>query len=112
MSHLTDKARAPYRNEADGLPGPDSLEAIVAENPSRRSLLRGGLFGLSVLPAMALAAYATTTVIPPSRCRRPRPTPTPTPTPTPPPSYAVNFTSVAANQDDAVYRPAPAIPST
>src|SRR3546814_10523482 len=47
MSHLTDKARAPYRGETGGLPGPDSLEAIVAENPTRRTLLRNGLFGLS-----------------------------------------------------------------
>ena len=56
MSHLTDKARAPYRGETAGLPGLDSLEAIVAENPTRRTLLRNGLFGLSVIPAMALAA--------------------------------------------------------
>ncbi|MGH6693815.1 hypothetical protein, partial [Sphingopyxis sp.] len=53
MSHLTDDARAPYRGETDTLPGPDSLEAIVTENPSRRTLLRNGLFGLSILPALA-----------------------------------------------------------
>src|SRR3546814_12723293 len=84
MSYLTDKARAPYRGETGGLPGPDSLEAIVAENPTRRTLLRNGLFGLSVIPAMALAACDDDgnpiVTVPPT------PTPAPTPTPTPPPS--------------------------
>ena len=103
MSHLTDKARAPYRGEAGGLPGPDSLEAIVAENPTRRTLLRNGLFGLSVIPAMALAAcdYDGNPIV----TVPPTPTPSPTPTPTPPPSFAISFAAVAANQDDRVTVP-------
>src|SRR3546814_19771040 len=98
MSYLTDKARAPYRGETGGLPGPDSLEAIVAENPTRRTLLRNGLFGLSVIPAMALAACDDDgnpiVTVPP--------TPTPTPTPTPPPSLAATFAEVAPNPDERV----------
>ncbi|MBD3733686.1 MAG: dTDP-glucose 4,6-dehydratase, partial [Sphingopyxis sp.] len=65
MSHLTDEARAPYRRDTDDLHGPNSLEAIVAENPSRRSLLRNGLFGLSVLPVAALAACGDDNGTPP-----------------------------------------------
>ncbi|WP_033073459.1 PhoX family protein [Sphingopyxis sp. MWB1] len=104
MSHLTDEARAPYRRATDDLNGPNSLEALVGENPSRRSILRNGLFGLSVLPAAALAACSDddggpVVTVPP-------PTPTPTPTPTPPPvSYAIAFTPVAANQADRVTVP-------
>jgi len=99
MSHLTDDARAPYRRDTDDLNGPNSLEAIVAEAPSRRSILRNGLFGLSVLPMIAAcdADGEPVVTVPP--------TPTPTPTPTPPPSFAVNFTSVAANQNDMVTVP-------
>jgi secreted PhoX family phosphatase len=106
MSHLTDDARAPYRGDTTDLCAPDSLEAIVAENPSRRTLLRNGLLGLSVLPAAALAACGDnggepTVTLPPA------PTPTPTPTPTPAPaSFAVTFTAVAANQNDTVTVPA------
>ncbi len=103
MSHLTDDARAPYRGDTDTLPGPDSLEAIVTKNPSRRTLLRNGLFGLSILPALAACDDTSgdpTVTLPP-------PPPTPTPTPTPPPvSFAVNFAAVAANQDDKVTVPA------
>lgn len=105
MSHLTDDARAPYRGETDALPGPDSLEAIVAANPTRRTLLRNGLFGLSVLPVMALAACDDTSGDP-AVTLPPGPTPTPTPTPTPPPSFAASFAAVAANQNDAVTVPA------
>ncbi|AJA09063.1 hypothetical protein SKP52_10805 [Sphingopyxis fribergensis] len=105
MSHLTDEARAPFRGETGGLPGPDSLEAIVAQNPTRRTLLRNGLFGLSVLPVMALAACDDASGDP-SVTLPPNPTPTPTPTPTPPPSFAVSFAAVAANQNDAVTVPA------
>jgi len=105
MSHLTDDARAPFRGEMDIVPGPDSLEAIVAANPTRRSLLRNGLLGLSVFPVMALAACDEasgdpTVTLPPG------PAPTPTPTPTPPPSFAASFAAVAANQNDAVTVPA------
>lgn len=105
MSHLTDEARAPFRGEADGLPGPDSLEAIVAQNPTRRTLLRNGLFGLSVLPVMALAACDDASGDP-SVTLPPSPTPTPPPTTTPPPSFAASFAAVAANQNDAVTVPA------
>ncbi|MBL0914192.1 MAG: DUF839 domain-containing protein [Sphingopyxis sp.] len=106
MSHLTDDARAPYRGETDALPGPDSLEAIVAENPSRRSILQGGLLSLSVLPAAALAACGNEGGAPPVTVT-PTPSPTPTPTPTPtPPSFTANFTSVAPNQNHTVRVPA------
>jgi len=105
LSHLTDEARAPFRGETDGLPGPDSLEAIVAQNPTRRTLLRNGLFGLSILPVMALAACDDTSGDP-TVTLPPNPTPTPTPTPTPPPSFAASFAAVAANQNDAVTVPA------
>lgn len=105
MSHLTDEARAPYRRDTDDLHGPNSLEAIVAENPSRRSLLRNGLFALSVLPVAALAACGDDSGTPPVTVN-PTPTPPPTPTPTPTASYAINFASVAANQNDRVTVPA------
>ncbi|MET0241060.1 MAG: PhoX family phosphatase [Sphingobium sp.] len=101
MSHLTDEARAPYRAAEPQIACDDSLEAIVAANPSRRSIIKNGLLGLSALPLMgALAACDGDDDIV-------TPAPTPTPTPTPPPvSYAVNFTSVAANQNDTVTVPA------
>src|SRR3546814_18670050 len=94
MSHLTDEARAPYRRATDDLNGPDSLEAIVADNPSRRSILGKGLLGLSVIPAVVLAGCDDdnpVVTLPPTT------TPSTTPTPTPV-SYAVNFPPVAANQ--------------
>ena len=105
MSHLTDQARAPYRGEeiADHS-DPNSLEAIVAANPSRRTVLRNGLFGLSMLPVTSLLAAcdsdgpAGPVVIPPV-------TPTPTPTPTPV-SYTATFGPVAANKLDTVTVPA------
>src|SRR3546814_12383879 len=82
MSHLTDEARAPYRRATDDLNGPDSLEAIVADNPSRRSILGKGLLGLSVIPAVVLAGCDDdnpVVTLPPT----PTPSPPPTPTPTP-----------------------------
>jgi secreted PhoX family phosphatase len=100
MSHLTDEARAPYR-EANGeviVPG-QSLEELVAANPARRSILKG--FGL--ISALGLAGNLAAcsddddAVV------------TPPPPPPPPPaavSYAVEFTAVAANQDDKVTVPA------
>jgi len=101
MSHLTDDARAPYRGETTSHQAPDSLEAIVAENPTRRTLLRNGLLGLSVLPTMALAACGGTSGDP-TVTLPPTAGPTPPPTPTPP----VSFAAVAANQNDAVTVPA------
>src|SRR3546814_13114687 len=98
MSHLTDEARAPYRRATDDLNGPDSLEAIVADNPSRRSILGKGLLGLSVIPAVVLAGCDDDN---PVVTLPPTPTPSPTPTPTPTPvSYDVNFPPVAANEAD------------
>src|SRR3546814_5779190 len=83
MSHLTDEARAPYRRATDDLNGPDSLEAIVADNPSRRSILGKGLLGLSVIPAVVLAGCDDDNPVVTLQ-----PTPTPSPPPTPPPTPA------------------------
>ena len=53
MSHLTDEARAAFRDAQPKIvSGEDSLEAIVAANPGRRSVLKNGLLGLSVLPML------------------------------------------------------------
>src|SRR3546814_3369296 len=103
MSHLTDEARAPYRRATDDLNGPDSLEAIVADNPSRRSILGKGLLGLSVIPAVVLAGCDDDN---PVVTLPPTPTPSPTPPPTPTPvSYDVNFTPAEANEEDRVTVP-------
>ncbi|CCW18460.1 Putative phosphatase [Sphingobium indicum BiD32] len=100
MSHLTDEARAPFRDAQPTIAmGDNSLEAIVAANPARRTILKNGLMGLSILPMLGMLsacgdddAGAT-------------PAPTPTPTPTPTDSYAINFAGVAANQNDTVTVP-------
>ena len=104
MSHLTDEARAPYRAAQPTIAlGDDSLEVIVAANPGRRSVLKNGLLGLSVLPMLGtLAACGDDD----DDSATPTPTPAPTPTPTPAPSYAISFASVAANQNDTVTVPA------
>jgi secreted PhoX family phosphatase len=101
MSHLTDEARAPYRAAQPTIDLPDqSLEALVAANPARRTILKNGLMGLSILPLLGTLAACgeddgTGT-----------PTPTPgTPTPTPAPSYGIAFTSVAMNTNDVVTVP-------
>ncbi|MET0362889.1 MAG: PhoX family phosphatase [Sphingobium sp.] len=100
MSHLTDEARAPFRDAQPAIACDDSLEAIVEANPSRRSILRNSLFGLTMLPVFgALAACDDDNdqvVV----------TPTPTPTPAPAPSYAINFASVATSTADKVTVPA------
>ena len=103
MSHLTDEARAPFRDVQPQIGfGDDCLEAIVAANPGRRSILKNGLLGLSILPMLGtLAACDDDDDVTPT----PAPTPTPTPTPTPAPSYGINFTSVAVNQNDTVTVP-------
>ena len=56
MSYITDALRAPYRTDTSNGDDPNSLEAIVAANPSRRTILRNGLFGLSILPVAAMLA--------------------------------------------------------
>jgi uncharacterized protein len=97
MSHLTDEARAASRNAQPTITvAGNSLEEIVAANPDRRRLLKNGLLGLSVLPLMGGLAACDDD----SDAATPTPTPTPTPT-----SFEVNFTSVAANQNDAVTVP-------
>ena len=98
MSHLTDEARAPYRDAQPTIDmGDQSLEAIVAANPGRRSVLKNGLLGLSILPMLGtLAACGDDDD---------SSTPTPTPTPTPAPSYSISFASVAANMNDTVTVP-------
>ncbi|KQM97809.1 dTDP-glucose 4,6-dehydratase [Sphingobium sp. Leaf26] len=99
MSHLTDEARAPYRAAQPSIDmGDQSLEAIVAANPARRSVLKNGLLGLSILPLLgSLAACGDDD--------NDSSTPTPTPTPTPTDSYAISFAPVAANMNDTVTVP-------
>jgi secreted PhoX family phosphatase len=108
MSHLTDEARAPYRGDTSTyVAGPDSLEAIVEANPSRRSVLRNSLFGLSMLPIVTMLTGCDDDEGGMVTLPTPTPTPTTTPTPTPTPvSYAISFASVAANMDDKVTVPA------
>ena len=104
MSHLTDEARAAFRDAQPKIvSGEDSLEAIVAANPGRRSVLKNGLLGLSVLPM--LGALAACDDDDDDSTPAPTPTPTPSPTPTPTPSYGINFTSVAINTNDTVTVP-------
>ena len=99
MSHLTDEARAPYRDAQPTIAAEgNSLEALVAANPGRRSVLKNGLMGLSILPMLgSLAGCGDDDTA--------AATPSPTPTPTPAPSYAISFASVAANQNDTVTVP-------
>lgn len=108
MSHLTDKARAPYRGVSnEEMSSPNSLEAIVAANPSRRSIIAGGLLGLCAVPLYALAtskqadsgrkvdALAKSAPGKSGDVMRKRDSV----------SYEVNFTSVPANQNDVVTVP-------
>ncbi|GLT01920.1 Tat pathway signal protein [Sphingobium jiangsuense] len=105
MSHLTDAARAPYRDAQSAIETDTSMEAIVAANPSRRTMLRNSLFGLTMLPLFGtLAACDDDDDASPTPT--PTPAPTPTPTPAPEPSYSIGFTPVAANRDDTVTVPA------
>ncbi|GLV28865.1 Tat pathway signal protein [Sphingobium sp. TomTYG75] len=103
MSHLTDEARAPFRDAEPRIDvGNDCLEAIVAANPGRRSVLKNGLLGLSILPMLGTLAACGDD----DESGFPTPTPGPTPTPTPTPNYAIAFAPVAANQNDTVTVPA------
>lgn len=99
MSHLTDEARAAFRDAQPKITaGEDSLESIVAANPARRTVLKNGLLGLSMLPILgALTACGDDEA---------SGSPAPTPTPTPAPSYAIAFASVAINSNDTVTVPA------
>ena len=103
MSHLTDEARAACRDAQPTIAmGDNSLEAIVAANPARRTILKNGLMGLSILPLLGtLAACGDDD----DDVASPTPTPTPTPTPAPTDSYAITFAGVAANQNDTVTVP-------
>jgi uncharacterized protein len=106
MSHLTDAARAPYRGEANDLPASDSLEEIVAANPSRRSIIAGGLMGLSLVPLYAMttgrSGSAANPVQIPQLPEPPRRPDVPRPHGE---SYDISFTSVPANQLDQVTVP-------
>lgn len=106
MSHLTDEAREPYRaaNAITYWPAEQSLEAIVAANPARRTVIKNGLMGLSVLPLMgALAACGEDDG---TNTPTPTPTATPAPTPTPTESYSIAFASIAMSREDKVSVPA------
>jgi secreted PhoX family phosphatase len=103
MSHLTDAARAPFRDAQPSIATDNSLEAIVEANPSRRSVLRNGLFGISALPALAMLSACGDDDTSPAPT--PTPSPTPTPTPTPAVSYDIAFSPVKANMDDTVTVP-------
>ncbi|MEA3390769.1 MAG: PhoX family phosphatase [Pseudomonadota bacterium] len=101
MSHLTDEARALFRDAQPTIElGDNSLEAIVAANPGRRSVLKNGLIGLSMLPLLGSLAACDD-----DDDGAAGPSPTPTPTPAPAPSYAINFASVAINTNDTVTVP-------
>ncbi|HUD93680.1 PhoX family protein [Sphingobium sp.] len=101
MSHLTDEARAPHRDAQPAIElGENSIEAIVAANPARRTVLKNGLLGLSILPMLGALAACDDDDDDSSSA-----TPTPTPTPTPAPSYGISFASVAANMNDTVTVP-------
>jgi len=106
LSYLTDAARAPFRAENTDIHHPNSLEAIVAENPSRRRILSNGLFGLVLTPLVVGClgddnAVSSPVTLPPTS----GPAPIPTPVPAPAPIFSINFTSVPANQNDRVTVP-------
>ncbi|MGQ2941825.1 MAG: PhoX family protein [Blastomonas fulva] len=106
MSHLTDAARAPYRTDTLDFDPSNSLEAIVAANPSRRRILTNGLMGLVLAPMVANCggdngAAGNPVTLPPTA----GPAPTPAPTPAPAPSFSISFNSVPANQNDRVTVP-------
>lgn len=104
MSHLTDEARAPFRDaQPEIVAGDNCLEAIVAANPARRSVLKNGLLGLCMIPM--LGALAACDDDDDDASGSPSPTPGPSPTPTPAPSYSIAFAPVAANQNDTVTVP-------
>ena len=107
MSYLTDDAREEFRaaNEVSAPEG-QSLEEIVAANPSRRRILRGGmLLGASPL-LMALGGCGADdtsdpiTTVPPPTGATPPPPPAAAPV-----SYDVTFEPVAESTEDRVVVP-------
>ena len=102
MSHITDAARAPYRALEPQIDLPEqSLEALIAAHPGRRTVLKNGLLGLSILPMLGtLAACGDDDDGTGSGA-----TPTPTPPATPAASYAIAFTPVAMSTEDKVTVP-------
>lgn len=103
MSYITDKLRAP-RREAEGnktVPG-QTLEELVAANPARRRVLRGGL-GVSLLSAFGGGTLLAACGGDDDNGAAPAPTPAPAPAPSPQPlDYKVNFqplpSKITANQ--------------
>jgi hypothetical protein len=88
MSYLTDEARAPSRDAQPEINLADqSLEALIEANPARRTVLKNGLMGLSILPFMGTLAACSDDDDGASG-------PAPAPTPTPTESYAIAFASV------------------
>jgi secreted PhoX family phosphatase len=100
MSHLTDEARAPFRDAEPRIDaGENCLEAIIAANPARRTVLKNGLIGLSMLPMMGVLAACG------EEDDSGFPTPPLVPTPPSAGNYSIAFAPVAANQNDAVTVP-------
>ncbi|MGY8525673.1 PhoX family protein [Paracidovorax citrulli] len=95
MSYLTDKARAKSR-AAEGyvtVPG-KMLEDIVAANPERRKVLRGGL-SLSLLSVFGSTSLLAACGGDDDDAPAPAPAPAPGPTEPAPLDYSIRFTPVA-----------------
>lgn len=95
MSYITDKAREP-RRAAEGyitVPG-QSLEEIVAANPARRKVLRGGL-SLSLLSVFGSTSLLAACGGDDDPAPAPAPAPAPGPTPSQPLDYSIGFNPVA-----------------
>lgn len=95
MSYITDKAREP-RRAAEGyitVPG-QTLEEIVAANPARRKVLRGGL-SLSLLSVFGSTSLLAACGGDDDPAPAPAPAPAPGPTPNQPLDYSIGFNPVA-----------------
>ncbi|NUT15945.1 MAG: PhoX family phosphatase [Cupriavidus sp.] len=111
MSYLTDEARAASRAAKPDVDVPGQmLEDIVAANPARRRVLRGGL-GLSLVSAFGSGLLAAcggdddpATAPVPEAAPNPAPAPTPAPSPAAP-SYEVTFEPIAKSTADTVVVP-------
>jgi secreted PhoX family phosphatase len=111
MSYLTDAARAASRAAKPDVDVPGQrLEDIVAANPARRRVLRGGL-GLSLASAFGSGVLAACgggddSVAAPAAAPAPAPAPAPVVTPDAVPmSYEVTFEPVARSIADTVVVP-------